>query len=61
MKKHNQQFVDKLLLIIMSIQTILLGVLFIVQICRIYFGNNGHFTRELCIKYIHEIAVVYIP
>ena len=60
MKKHNQQFVDKLLLIIMSIQTILLGALFIVQICRIYFGNDGNFTREICIKYIREIAIVII-
>ncbi len=58
MKKN--RLLDKIFLTIVSIQTILLGLLFIIQILRIYFGNNGTFTREICSIYLKEILVVII-
>ena len=54
------KLIDKLFLIIVSIQTILLGILFIVQILRIFYGNEGNFSREICVKYILQILPVII-
>ena len=45
---QKNKLIDKLFLIIVSIQTILMGILFIVQILRIYYGNNKTFTWEIC-------------
>lgn len=46
----------------MSIQTIIMGIAFIIQLCRIYFsGNTGDmYTREICIQFLGEIAVILI-
>jgi hypothetical protein len=51
---------DKIFLIIVSIQTILMGILFGVQILRIYYGNDHTFTREICGKYLIQILPVII-
>ena len=51
---------DKLLLWIVSFQTILMGIFFIVQILRIYYGNDKTFTMDICGKYIVEILPVII-
>ena len=51
---------DKIFLIIVSIQTILMGILFGVQVLRIYYGNDQTFTREICGKYIIQILPVII-
>ena len=59
MKKNNDKLVDKLFLIILSVQTFLMGIAFITQILRIYFGE-GKYTREICIEYIMEILPVLI-
>lgn len=56
----NNKFIDKLFLIIISIQTILMGILFIIQILRIYYGNSFEFTREICSKYLLQILPVII-
>ena len=56
----NKKLINKILLIVMSFQTILLGVAFIIQVLRIYFGNEKTFTREICGQYILEILPVLI-
>ena len=58
MKKN--KLIDKIILAIVSIQTILLGLLFIIQILRIYYGNDAIFTREICAEYIKQILLVII-
>lgn len=58
--QKNNKIIDKLFLIIVSIQTILMGILFIVQILRIYYGNSATFTREICGQYILQILPVII-
>lgn len=58
MKKNS--LLNKVLLFIVTIQTILMGLLFIVQILRIYYGNNQTFTREICGKYLLQILPVII-
>lgn len=58
MKKSNK--LNKILLLLTSFQTLLLGIVFIIQILRIYFGNNKVFTREICAQYILEILPVMI-
>lgn len=54
------KLIDMLFLIIVSAQTILMSVLFIVQILRIYYDNNAIFTREICKEYILQILPVII-
>ena len=51
---------DKTFLLIVSIQTILMGIFFIVQILRIYYGNEHIFTRDICGKYLLQILPVII-
>ena len=51
---------NKLFLIIVSIQTILMGILFIMQVLRIYYGNKATFTREICSEYILQILPVIL-
>lgn len=58
MNKNNK--LNKVFLIIVSAQTILMSILFIIQILRIYYGNDGTFTREICAKYLIEILPVII-
>lgn len=59
MKNVDKKIIDKLFLIIISVQTVLMGLLFIIQICRVYFGNDGY-SRELCGKYLGQILIVII-
>ncbi len=54
-KKLNQLF-----LLLVSIQTILMGIVFIIQIFRIYYGNHQEFTRAICGKYILQILPVIV-
>ena len=58
MNKSNK--VNKILVLCTSFQTILLGIVFIIQILRIYFNNNQVFTKEICTQYILEILPVLI-
>lgn len=62
MKKIDKKLIDKLFLIIISVQTVLMGLLFIIQICRIYFADpNGRpYSREICGQYLGQILVVII-
>ena len=43
---QNKKMLDKLFLIIVSILTILMGLIFIIQILRIYYGKNGVHRRD---------------
>lgn len=58
MKKSNK--LDKVFLLVTSFQTFILGIVFIIQILRIYYGNDKTFTREICGQYILEILPVII-
>ena len=58
MSKNNK--LNKIFLIIVSFQTILMGILFIVQVLRIYIGNNHEFNREICGKYLLQLLPVII-
>ena len=55
-----QNKINKLFLILVSIQTIILGILFLIQILRIYYGNDKIFTLDICKKYILQILPVII-
>lgn len=50
----------KIFNLIVSIQTILMGLFFIIQILRIYYGNEATFTREICKQYLLQILPVFI-
>lgn len=56
----NKKMLDKLFLIIVSILTILMGIVFIIQILRIYYGNDKTFTREICGKFLLQILPIII-
>ena len=56
----NKNLINKILLLVMSFQTVLLGVAFIIQVLRIYFGNEKTFTREICGQYILEILPILV-
>lgn len=58
MNKSNK--LDKIFLLVTSFQTIILGIVFIIQILRIYYGNDAIFTKEICAQYILEILPVII-
>ena len=62
--KNNKNKLDKIFLIITSVQTILMAVLFILQVCRIYFRDlevgEQIYTRQICVEYIKQILVVII-
>lgn len=60
MKKVSKNLKNKLFLIITSVQTIIMGFLFIIQVLRIYIGNEGKFTREICKDYIIQILPAII-
>ncbi len=57
--KDNKRL-EKMLLIIMSVQTILMGITFIIQVLRVYYGNNKTYSREICSEYLLEILPVLI-
>ena len=57
---NKNKIIDKVFLIIVSAQTLLMSILFIVQVLRIYFGNNKTFTREICGEYLLQILPVII-
>ena len=56
----NKRKIDKMLLIIISILTILMGFIFILQIARIYYGNNKTYSREICGKFLIEMLPIII-
>ena len=56
----NKKLIDKLCLIIVSILTILMGVIFIVQVMRIYYGNDKTYTREICAKFLLQMLPIII-
>ena len=58
--KIKKNLKDEIFLILTSIQTGLMGILFIIQVLRIYFGNNKTFTREICKDYILQILPAII-
>ncbi len=51
---------NKIFLIVVSAQTLLMSILFIIQVLRIYYGNDGTFTREICSEYLLQILPVII-
>ncbi len=51
---------SNIFMIFVSIQTIIMGIIFIIQILRIYYGNNKEFTSEICGKYVLQILPVII-
>lgn len=56
----NKNKLHKIFLIIVSFQTILMGILFIVQVLRIYIGNDKEFNGDICGKYLLQILPVII-
>jgi len=58
--KSEKKLLDKIFLIVVSAQTILMGILFIIQILRIYLGNDATFTREICGEYLLQILPIII-
>ncbi len=63
MEKDKNKIITKIILITNTSLAILMGVLFLIQICRIYFGakpNEVMFTRELSLKYIKQILFIVI-
>lgn len=61
--KNNKNFISKVFLIITSVLTFLLGIVFTIQLARIYFRDtNGTqmYTREICAKYLLQILPVII-
>ena len=57
---NKNKLLNKIFLIIVSAQTLLMSSLFIVQVLRIYYGNNGTFTREICSEYLLQILPIII-
>lgn len=57
---QKNKLLDKLFLIIVSILTILMGVIFIVQVLRIYYGNDKIYTQEICGKFLLEMLPIII-
>lgn len=58
MKKSN--VLNKIFLLATSFHTVLLGIVFVIQVLRIYYFNEKNFTREICGQYILEILPVLI-
>ena len=56
----NKKLIDKLCLIIVSILTVLMGLIFIVQVMRIYYGNDKTYTREICGKFLLQMLPIII-
>ena len=56
----NKKLLDKLFLIITSILTILMGIVFIIQVLRIYYGNDKTYTREICGKFLLQMLPIII-
>ncbi len=57
---QNKKLLDKIFLIIVSILTILMGIVFIIQILRIYYGNNKSYTREICGEFLLQMLPIII-
>ena len=56
----NKKLLDKIFLIVVSILTILIGIVFIIQVLRIYYGNDKTFTREICGKFLLQMLPIMI-
>lgn len=50
----------KIFTIAVSVQTIIMGVFFIIQILRIYYANNSIYTREICGEYLIQMLPIII-
>ena len=57
---ENNKKLYKIIMTIVSVQTILMGILFIVQVLRIYYGNSKEFTSAICGRYLLQILPVII-
>lgn len=57
---ENKKTLNKIFSISITVQTILMGVFFILQILRIYYGNNSTFTRSICKQYLLQILPIII-
>lgn len=51
---------NKLFTIAVSVQTILMGIFFIIQILRIYYANNSNYAREICGEYLLQMLPIII-
>lgn len=51
---------SKIFLLCVSIQTILIGILFIIQVLRIYIGNNQEYNMSICGKYLLQLLPVIL-
>lgn len=59
--KKNKNLIDKIFLIVLSVQTFAMGIAFAVQILRIYFSADTRaFSREICARHLMEILPVMI-
>lgn len=61
--KKNKNKIDTSILITISVISVALAIAFIIQLCRIYFGNgfnNRPFTREIVINYLLQILAIVI-
>ena len=47
-------------MIVVSILTILIGIVFIIQVLRIYYGNDKTFTREICGEFLLQMLPIII-
>lgn len=59
---NKNRIIDRIFLIIMSIQTVLMGIAFSVQAIRIYKANPGNdpYTREIVWEHIKQISIILI-
>lgn len=61
--KNKEKFTRNLIWGVISVQTVLTGIFFIIQVLRIYFASNSGeqvFTREIVGKHLLEIIVLII-
>ena len=57
---NNKKLLEKICLLTVSILTILMGAIFIVQVMRIYYGNDKTYTREICGKFLLQMLPIII-
>lgn len=50
----------KIFTIAVSVQTIIMGIFFIIQVLRIYYANNSIYTREICGEYLIQMLPIII-
>lgn len=59
---NKNKIIDKLFLIIMSVQTVLMGIAFIIQVLRIYNSSPGNdpYNKTIVWEYIKQISIILI-